>query len=97
MIVIFRDVKLQTSQSYGKDVGQKVPVSDRFLGQDVNQLTNVEQDHHHQQQQEDEGLLLTPPSRSGSRATLASLSSFSLNPIPSPGKRYKSKIFVYCK
>lgn len=32
-------------------------------------------------------LLLTPPSRTGSRATLASLGSFSLNPIASPALR----------
>jgi hypothetical protein len=37
-------------------------------------------------------LLLTPPSRAGSRATLASLGSFSLNPIASPALREPSDV-----
>ena len=37
-------------------------------------------------------LLLTPPSRAASRATLASLGSFSLNPIASPALREPSDV-----
>ena len=78
-------MKLQSCQDYGKDMLSNVTVSDHLLSQ--------ERDQQQQQQllltserQQEQRLLLTPPSRSGSRATLASLGSFSLNPITSPGK-----------
>ena len=80
----YREMKLQSCQDYGKDMLSNVTVSDHLLSQ--------ERDQQQQQQllltserQQEQRLLLTPPSRSGSRATLASLGSFSLNPITSPG------------
>ena len=75
-------MKLQSCQAYGKDMLSNVTVSDHLLSQERDQQQLLLTSERHQQQR----LLLTPPSRSGSRATLASLGSFSLNPITSPGK-----------